>query len=50
MFSLGRPIVDVGGGAPSMRLPAYDALEDPHLHEYFSRRFSNIPKIMPVCC
>lgn len=45
LFSLfvGRPSVDIGGGVPSIGLPKYDALEDPHLHEYFVRRFSSVP-------
>ena len=44
MSFVGRPSVDIGGGVPSLGLPQYDPLGDPHLHEYFTRRFSNIPK------
>lgn len=44
----GRPKVDIGGGVPSIGLPGYDALGDPHLHEYFTRRFSNIPRTIGV--
>ena len=44
----GRPTVDIGGGAPTLGLPSYDALGDPHLHEYFTRRFSNVPRLTGV--
>ena len=47
-FLSGRPTIDIGGGVPSIGLPGYDALEDPHLHEYFSRRFSNVPRLSSV--
>lgn len=36
--------MDIGGGVPSIGIPTYDSLGDPHLHEYFMRRFSNIPQ------
>lgn len=48
MYIVGRPTVDIGGGVASIGLPGYDALGDPHLHEYFTRRFSNIPRLSAV--
>ena len=31
-----------------MPLPPYESLEDPHLHEYFERRFGNIQYVARV--
>ena len=43
--SLGYPEVQRG---KSMPLPPYESLEDPHLHEYFERRFGNIQYVARV--
>ena len=43
--SLGYPQVERG---KSMPLPPYESLEDPHLNEYFERRFGSIQYVSRV--
>lgn len=44
--NLGYPEVQRGKGAP---IPPYDPLGDPHLAEYFERRFGAIQSVARVC-
>ena len=43
--TLGYPEVQRGRSTP---LPPYESLEDPHLSEYFERRFGNIQYVARV--
>ena len=43
--ALGYPEVQRGRSTP---LPPYESLEDPHLNEYFERRFGNIQYVARV--
>ena len=45
--TLGYPEVQRGRSTP---LPPYESLEDPHLAEYFERRFGNIQYVARVSC